>query len=60
MSKVVSLVGEAKKHDKRLVVAVALAWAVSEFTKDKSSQSLRAKIVHDFANAVIKTGTQMR
>ena len=60
MSKVISLVGQAKKHDKRLIVAVALAWAVAEFTKDKSSVSLRSKIVHDFANAVIKTGTEMR
>lgn len=60
MSKVISLVGQAQKHDKRLVVAVALAWVVSEFTKDKSLVSLRAKIAHDFANAVIKTGTELR
>lgn len=60
MSKVVSRIVQAQKRDKRLIVAVALAWAVAEFTKDKSSESLRAKVVHDFANAVIKTGNEMR
>lgn len=50
----------ARKHKKRLLLAVAVAWVVSELSKDKADKSLRAKIVHDFANAVIENGNQMR
>jgi hypothetical protein len=51
---------EAKRHDRRLIIARATAWAVAEFTKDKANKSLRAKFIHDLANAVVKTGDSMR
>jgi hypothetical protein len=51
---------EQKKHDKRLIAAIAMAWVVAEMSKDKASKSLRARVVHDFANAVIETGNQLR
>ncbi len=58
----IELANEAKerKHKKRLLFAVAVAWVVSELSKDKADKSLRAKVVHDFANAVIENGNQMR
>jgi len=58
----IELASEAKerKHKKRLLLAVAVAWVVAELSKDKADKSLRAKIVHDFANAVVENGNQMR